>query len=145
MRPLTTLRLIFAFVIVLTGLSLPQTTRAEEDKPMRIFLLSAKPSAKGWQIMKANPSDRRKDTEKAMEEIGCKMLGYYFGLTDGRNYILAAVPDGKTVQALLIQRLASDLVEDYTAIELVESSDMPAVFKRLAEIEGAGDTVPNKE
>ena len=108
---------------------------------MRIFMFSAKPSAKGWQFMKANPGDRRKATEKSMEEIGGKMLSYHFGLTDGRNYIIAALPDGRTAQAMLIQRLATDLVVEYEAIELVESSEMPAVFGRLKELENTDDSL----
>ena len=114
---------------------------AKSEKPMRIFLFSAKPSAKGWQFMKANPGDRRAATEQAMEDIGGKMLSYYFGLTDGRNYIIAALPDGRTAQAMLIQRLATDLVVEYEAIELVESSEMPAVFERLKELESADETL----
>lgn len=117
-------------------------TQAEEKAPvkdddMRIFMFSAKPSAKSWKYMKENPGDRRAETEAAMEKVGCKILAYYWGLTDGKNYIIAAVPDGKTAQASLIQRLASDFVLEYTAIELVESADMPAVFERVKELEAA--------
>jgi hypothetical protein len=113
---------------------------AKAEKEMRIFMFSAKPSAKGWQFMKANPGDRKAATAGAMEEIGGKMLAYYFGLTDGKNYIIAALPDGKTAQAMLVQRLATDLVTEYDAIELVESSAMPAMFERLKEIEAADDS-----
>ena len=76
-------------------------------------------------------------TEKAIKDIGGEMRGYYFGLTNGRNYIIAALPDGRTAQAMLIQRLATTLVVEYEAIELVESSEMPAVFGRLKELETA--------
>ena len=91
--------------------------------------------------MKENPGDRRAATEGAMEKIGARMLGYYWGLTTGKNYIIAAVPDGRTAQAMLIQRLSTDLVLEYDAIELIESSEMPAVFDRLKEIEAADDSV----
>jgi hypothetical protein len=114
---------------------------AKPEKQMRIFMFSAKPSAKGWQFMKENPGDRKAATAGAMEKIGGKMLAYYFGLTDGKNYIIAALPDGKTAQALLVQRLATDMVLEYDAIELVESSSMPAMFERLKEIEAADDSL----
>ena len=42
---------------------------------------------------------------------------------------------------MLIQRLSSDLVLEYDAIELVESSEMPAVFDRLKEIEAADESL----
>ena len=91
--------------------------------------------------MKNNPGDRKAATEAAMKKIGCEMLGYYWGLTQGRNYILVAAPDGKTVQAMLVQRLSSGLLHEYEAIELVRSSDMAAMFERLKEIEAADDSL----
>ncbi len=116
------------------------TEAAKSENEMRIFLFSAKPSPEAWRFMKENPGDRRAATEKAMKKIGCEMLAYYWGLTNGRNYIIAAAPDGKTAQAMLVQRLSSGLVLEYEAIELVRSSDMPAMFERLKEIEAADDT-----
>ncbi len=113
---------------------------ATSGKGMRLFLFSAKPSPEAWRFMKENPGDRRAATEKAMKKIGCEMLGYYWGLTNGRNYIIVAAPDGKTAQAMLVQRLSSGLVLEYEAIELVRSSDMPAMFERLKELEAADDS-----
>jgi 2-methylcitrate dehydratase PrpD len=109
--------------------------------PKRYFLFTAKPSAEAWQIMKNNPGDRRAATEGAMKKAGCEMLSYYWGLTTGRNYIIAAVPDGRTAQAMLVQRLSTDLVLQYEAIELVPSSEMPAMFERLKELESADDSL----
>jgi uncharacterized protein with GYD domain len=113
----------------------------ESEPEMRIFLFSAKPSPEAWQFMKKNPGDRRAATEDAMEKIGARMIGYYWGLTTGKNYIIAAVPDGRTAQAMLIQRLSSGLVLEYDAIELVNSSEMPAVFERLKELDAADDSL----
>jgi uncharacterized protein with GYD domain len=119
-----------------------QKTESTEAAPeMRIFLFSAKPSPEAWKFLKENPGDRRAATEVAMEKIGARMIGYYWGLTTGKNYIIAAVPDGRTAQAMLIQRLSSGLVLEYEAIELVESSEMPAVFERLKELDAADDSL----
>jgi uncharacterized protein with GYD domain len=127
---------------LLATIGITQDTSSDEPQsPMRIFLFSAKPTPEAWQFMKENPGDRRAATEGAMEKIGGKMLGYYWGLTTGKNYIIAAVPDGRTAQAMLIQRLSSGLVLEYEAIELVESSEMPAVFERLVELDAADDSV----
>jgi 2-methylcitrate dehydratase PrpD len=120
--------------------SVPSATSSAPK--MRYFLFTAQPSSDAWQFMKNNPGDRKADTEKAMKKIGCEMLGYYWGLTHGRNYIIVAAPDGETVQALLVQRLSSDLVQDYEAVELVRSSDMQAMFERLKEIEAADHSIP---
>jgi uncharacterized protein with GYD domain len=122
--------------------SLPVSASGNASSTMRYFLFMAKPTPEAWQFMKKNPGDRKAATEAAMHKIGCEMLAYYWGLTHGRNYILVAAPDGETVQALLVQRLSSDLVQDYEAIELVRSGDMQAMFERLQEIEAADDSVP---
>jgi hypothetical protein len=132
---------LLAFTL-LAGIGSTQDASSNKpQKPMRIFLFSAKPSPEAWQFMKKNPGDRRAATEGAMKKIGAKMLGYYWGLTTGKNYIIAAVPDGRTAQAMLIQRLSSGLVLEYDAIELVESSEMPAVFQRLEELDAADDSL----
>ncbi len=129
-------------IIFVTAIGIAQDSPTDKpQKQMRIFLFSAKPSPEAWRFMKENPGDRRAATEDAMEKIGGKMLGYYWGLTTGKNYIIAAVPDGRTAQAMLIQRLSSGLVLEYDAIELVESSEMPAVFGRLKDLEAADDSV----
>lgn len=116
----------------------PAATKSE--KPMRIFMFSSKPSPEAWQFMKKNPGDRLKAVEGAMAKVGCKMIGYYWGLTNARNFIIAEVPDNETVAAMLVQRLSTDLVLEYEAIELLRSSDMPAVFERLEEIEASDDS-----
>ena len=118
----------------------PSPAATKSEKPMRIFMFSSKPSPEAWQFMKENPGDRRKATEGAMAKVGCKMLAYYWGLTNARNFIIAEVPDNETVAAMLVQRLSTDLVLEYEAIELLRSSDMPAVFERLKEIEAADDS-----
>ena len=76
-----------------------------------------------------------------MKQIGAEMLAYYWGLTTGRNYIIAAVPDGQTAQAMLVQRLSTDLVREYEAIELIPSSELPAAFARLKELEAADNSL----
>ena len=134
--------LLAASVITQPRAGVTQETAPPKFQPeMRIFLFSAKPSPEAWQYMKENPADRRAATEGAMDQIGAKMLGYYWGLTNGKNYILAAVPDGRTAQAMLIQRLSSGLVLEYDAIELVESSEMPAVLERVKELDAADSSV----
>ena len=114
-----------------------------KQKPvMRYFLLSSRPNHKAWQVMKKNPGDRQAATAGAMKKIGCEMLGYYWGLGNGRNYIIVAVPDNNTIQAMLVQRLSSGLLHEYEAIELVRSSDMVAMFERLKELDAADDSLP---
>ena len=114
---------------------------AKPEQEMRIFMFSSKPSPEAWQFMKENPGDRKAAVEGSMKKVGCRMIGYYWGLTNARNFIIAEVPDNETVAALLVQRLSTDMVLEYEAMELLRSSDMPAVFERLKEVEGADDSI----
>ncbi|MGI9241190.1 MAG: GYD domain-containing protein [Verrucomicrobiales bacterium] len=130
--------LLAPFLMAQEKTSSPPIDPAAEE--MRLFMFSSKPSPEAWQFMKANPGDRKAAVEGAMEKIGCRMIGYYWGLTNARNFIIAEVPDNETVAAMLVQRLSTDLVLEYEAMELLRSSDMPAVFERLKEIEAADDS-----
>ena len=120
----------------------PAPSKTEKtEKEMRIFMFSSKPSPEAWQFMKENPGDRKAAVEGSMKKVGCRLIGYYWGLTNARNFIIAEVPDNETVAALLVQRLSTDMVLEYEAMELLRSSDMPAVFERLKEVEGADDSI----
>ena len=128
-------------IVLFTGTAPAEDEAAKQKKEMRIFMFSSKPSPEAWQFMKANPGDRRAATEESMKKVGCRMISYYWGLTNARNFIIAEVPDNETVAAMLVQRLSTDLVLEYEAMELLRSSDMPAVFERLKEIESADDSL----
>ena len=131
--------LLVGVLFAATGPAQDEAAKPEEE--MRIFMFSSKPSPEAWQFMKENPCDRRAATEESMKKVGCRMIGYYWGLTNTRNFIIAEVPDNETVAAMLVQRLSTDLVLEYEAMELLRSSDMPGVFERLIEIEGADDSL----
>jgi uncharacterized protein with GYD domain len=133
-----------ALTAILAPLLLAQDKKeapAAAKQEMRIFMFSSKPSPEAWQFMKENPGDRKAAVEKSMEKVGCRVIGYYWGLTNARNFIIAEIPDNETVAAMLVQRLSTDLVLEYEAMELLRSSDMPAVFERLKEIEAADNSL----
>jgi len=144
--PTTISLLALAATVVLAPILFGQGSKenaapAKPEKEMRIFLFTGKPSPAAWKYMKENPGDRKAATAASLEKVGCKMISYYWGLTTGKNYIIIAVPDGKTAQAMLVQRLSSDLLLEYDAIELVPSSQMPAVIERVKELDAADDSL----
>ena len=132
---------LLAGVYLVTAPAFAAEKKVEKKSSRRIFMFSGKPSAEAWQYMQKNPGDRRAATEKALQKVGCEMLGYYWGLTNARNYIIIAVPDGKTTLAMLIQRLKTPLLLEYEALELIESSGMAAVLERLEELDAADDSL----
>jgi hypothetical protein len=107
--------------------ALAEQTKAEK----RIFMFVGTPSAEGWQVVLNGAADRKKATAAALKELDVDVLSYYFGLSDGKNYITVAVPDGETTQALLLMRLATPLMKDYYAIELVPSEAMPKIVDKV--------------
>ena len=53
----------------------------------RIFMIVGEPNAAAWKFMIENPSDREASMSGAITKLGGKMLSYYWGLGDGKNYI----------------------------------------------------------
>lgn len=111
---------------------------AEERK--RHFMFIGQPNAKAWQWLIDNPQDRQQITGKSIERLGGKMLSYYFGLGNGRNYITVAMPDdAELVQAAYVLRLASGLLMNYQVVELISSNEMEGVLKRVEEVMAVDD------
>jgi uncharacterized protein with GYD domain len=82
----------------------------------------------------ANPVDREEALNEAMAAIGGRVLSYYFGLGDGKNYIMVQLPDdNEVIQAVYLMRLPSDLLNSYQMIELMPSSQMVNALKKSRE------------
>lgn len=104
-----------------------------EDSP-RHFLFIGEPSAAAWEYLMKDPQDRQKKVEAAMTAIGGKMLSYYFGLGDGKNYITVQLPnDNETIQAVYLMRLPTGMLNSYQVIELMPSAQMADALRRSKE------------
>lgn len=69
-----------------------------------------------------------------MEAVGGKVLSYYFGLGDGKNYITVQLPDdNEVIQAVYMMRLPTGLLNSYHIIELMPSDQMSEALKRSVE------------
>ncbi len=106
---------------------------ADERLP-RHFLFIGEPSAAAWQYLMDNPADREKEVEEAMAALGGKILSYYFGLGDGKNYITVQLPDdNEIIQAIYLMRLPTGLLKSYQVIELMPSARMSNALRRSRE------------
>ena len=104
------------------------------EKPPRHFLFIGEPNAAAWQHMMDNPVDREEAVSEAMAAIGGRILSYYFGLGDGKNYITVQLPDdNEVIQAVYLMRLPSGLLNSYEVIELMPSAQMVAALKKSRE------------
>lgn len=116
---------LFGSITGLTGV-----VRAD-DRPARHFMFIGEPNAAAWKFLMANPADRQKEVEAGMAAVGGKVLSYYFGLGDGKNYITVQLPDdNEIIQAVYLMRLPSGLLNSYQIIELMPSSQMSAALKK---------------
>lgn len=113
----------------------------------RTFMFIGEPNATAWQVMLDDPGDRKEAVSAAFEKIGGKIISYYFGLGDGKNYIICELPnDNELIQAVYVMRLPMGLLASYHIIELMPSDQMSKALvksKELLEIEKqAGGGVP---
>ena len=93
------------------------------------------PNAQAWKYLMDNPQDRKEEVSAAMEKIGGKIIKYYFGLGDGKNYIIAKLPnDNELIQAVYLMRLQSGLLASYKIIELMPSNQMSNALKKSKEL-----------
>ena len=90
-----TSRKLLAVLCILISLSVSVFAKPEES--VRHFMFVGEPSAKAWEMLARNPVDRRKAVENAFSKLGGEILGYYFGLGDGKNYITVTLPDDNEV------------------------------------------------
>ena len=131
----TALAFLGAFLLAMPA----QSTAAGSDN-MRTFLFIGEPNAGAWKFMIKNPADRQKAAAKAIEKLGGKMLSYYWGVGDGRNYIIIAMPDDlELIQANYITRLGDGLLVSYKMIELMSSAAMTGALKRVRDVKAVDD------
>ena len=102
-----------------------------DSKEQRHFMFIGEPNAAAWKYMMDNPADRKKQVEGAFKALGGKVVSYYFGLGNGKNYITVTIPNNnELIQAIYLMRLPSGLLKSYEVIELMPSEQMTKALKR---------------
>ena len=119
--------------LLLASILFSATLPADEETP-RYFLFVGEPNAAAWKYLMENPADREAAVAAGMEAVGGKVLSYYFGLGNGKNYITVQLPnDNEVIQAVYLMRLPSGLLNSYQVIELMPSAQMSEALKRSKE------------
>jgi uncharacterized protein with GYD domain len=112
-------------------LTMSSAIAAEDSDDVRYFMFVGEPNAAAWKFLMENPADREKEVAAGMEAVGGKILSYYFGLGDGKNYITVQLPDdNEIIQAVYMMRLPAGLLNSYQVIELMPSDQMSEALKR---------------
>ena len=124
---------IFNIVALFSLITFAGPSLAEDSSP-RYFMFIGEPSAVAWKYLMDNPQDRQKEVEAAMAAIGGRILSYYFGLGDGKNYITVELPDdNEVIQAIYLMRLPTGLLKSYQVIELMPSAQMARALRKSGE------------
>jgi uncharacterized protein with GYD domain len=127
-----TLRKLLAVLCIPIGLSVSVLAKPEES--VRHFMFVGEPSTEAWEMLARNPVDRRKAVETAFSKLGGEILGYYFGLGDGKNYITVTLPDdNEVIQAVYLMRMSTGLLKSYQVIELMRSDQMADALRKSNE------------
>jgi len=128
------MKTLFIISLLLISLSVFAQERSEKES-QRTFMFIGEPNAQAWKYLMDNPQDRKEEVSAAMEKIGGKIIKYYFGLGDGKNYIIAKLPnDNELIQAVYLMRLQSGLLASYKIIELMPSNQMSNALKKSKEL-----------
>lgn len=128
------------FVIAVAIVFAGSISHAEEVEEMRSFLFIGDPNAGAWKFQIDNPGDREASVRKPIEKLGGKLISYYWGLGNGKNYITVLLPDDPTlIQAFYLTRLGDGLLNNYQMIELMSSSDMAVALERVKEVKAVDD------
>lgn len=121
-------------LIVLFMFLFMSVTSYADDKDKRYFLFVGEPTAAAWKYLINNPQDREDKVKVAMRKLGGEVLSYYFGLGDGKNYIMVTLPnDNISIQALYLMRLPTGLLKSYNITEMMPSAQMAKALKKSAE------------
>ena len=111
---------------------------AQESESVRTFLFIGEPNAAAWAFLEENTENREALMAEPIERLGGRMLGYYWGLGDGRNYIIVQLPDDPAlIQATYVARLSQDLLVSYEMIELLSAEQMSEALQRIGEVRRA--------
>jgi hypothetical protein len=128
--------LIYSTIIAVTA----SLASAQDNTADRTFLFVGTPNGAAWEMQITAPGDREAMVRGGIEKLGGELLGYYWGLGNGKNYITVSLPDDPTfIQAFYLSRMGDGLLDDYQMIELMSSSDMAIALSRVPEVKAVDD------
>ena len=128
------LRAVFCAAAVTVTASSVTAQESDTGSDDRYFMFIGEPNAAAWKFLMENPADRQEEVAAGMEAIGGRVISYYFGLGNGKNYITVQLPnDNEVIQAVYLMRLPAGLLNSYEIVELMPSDQMSEALKRSQE------------
>lgn len=99
---------------------------------MKYYLMIGEPTTEVWNaLVKSGGKNLTTPGREATEALGGKMIGYYIGATEAKNYIIVAYPDSTDVSNIVYMRAAQGVMKNLEFIEIIPAEDVPAVFEKI--------------
>lgn len=83
------------------------------------------------------PADRGDNARGLIEKAGGKLVDYYVGIHNYKNYVIVEFPDHKSLAELQMVLYASGAVTQATATEIVTSAELAEIFQSAGKLTGA--------
>lgn len=129
-------------IIMLSPLSNSYAKDHEDNnlKNMKLFLMIGQPNAKAWANIVKNELDMSEGGRKGIEAMGGKMLGFYIGVGEMKNYAIVAFPDSFDVSRIVFTRAMQGVMDDIQFIEIMSTAKAQEVFKAINATKLGGNT-----
>ena len=107
-----------------------------EEKKLKYYLMIGDAQPEVWKaIVEAGGKDISKPGREATEALGGKIIGYYLGATEAKNYIIVAYPSSVDVTKIVYMRAAQGVMKNLEFIEIIPADDMSPVFESIKAIQ----------
>jgi uncharacterized protein with GYD domain len=101
---------------------------------MPTYLTAFKQTSDTWAKLVANPVDRRESLGPVIENLGGKLLGYWYAFGEVDGYALIEAPDDIAAASLLAKVAASGALSVSTT-KLLTIDEALEAFRRAADVD----------
>ena len=108
---------------------------AQDDEPqLKYFLMIAEPNNAAWKGAIEGSGDKAVPARAAIEAMGGKLLSYYIGVAESKNYGVVAFPDSYDTAKIIYLRSAQGLMKSMEFIEIIPSDQAASLFEDVDEL-----------
>lgn len=104
---------------------------------MRRYLIEGVAAPGVFASMLQDPQDRGPGAAALIEKAGGRLIDYYLGVSNCKNYIIAEMPGPDALAELLMVLYGSGAISNPKATELMSSKGQKEVFERAGKLAGA--------
>jgi len=119
------------FLVLSTGLVYTQD-KVEKENELTYYLMIGDAQPEVWKaIVESGGKDIAKPGREATEALGGKIIGYYLGATEAKNYIIVAYPSSTDVSKIVYMRAAQGVMKNLKFIEIIPAGEAHTIFEGI--------------